>query len=104
MTTAPPPHRALLVAYAALVGLGAGAALAASFMAAGVFELRGTRGAVEEYGAAMGLALALGAVGRWRNAGARNVRLAVTVLLVFATRRWLTGWIDLAPLGWRSES
>jgi hypothetical protein len=52
----------------------------------------------------MGLALALGAVGRWRNAGARNVRLAVTVLLVFATRRWLTGWIDLAPLGWRSES
>ncbi len=104
MTSAPPPHRALVVAYAALVGLGAGAAVAASFMVAGVSDLRGATGAAAEYGAAMVLALGLGAVGRWRDAGAGKARVAVAVLLVFATRRWLTGWIDLAPLGWRSGS
>ena len=88
-------------ALGALVGLFAGVLAAALLVAIGRPALTDAAGAVLHMAAALAIAALVGAVPRWR-AGARPLAATGTLacVLTFAARRWLTGLVDLTPLGW----
>ncbi len=89
--------------FGALVGLALGGALAAGLLSFGVFRLEGTTGAALHYAGVCALAAAMAAVPKWRAAG-RPVWATVLlmVVLTFVLRRWLTVWLNLQLIEWRS--
>ncbi|MDP9035931.1 MAG: hypothetical protein M3O50_14110 [Myxococcota bacterium] len=76
-----------------------GIAAAAALIAAGVPRLDDVRGAVVQYGVGFALAALLSAPSRWR-LGARPfvAMAALSLVLTFAIRRWVTAWVNLQAL------
>jgi hypothetical protein len=93
----------LVVAFAILVGAFAGVVVSAILIGIGVLRLDGPAGACIHYGSTLVLAAAVGAPGRWRQgARPRAATALVAILITFAIRRWIDGWVNLAALDWGS--
>jgi hypothetical protein len=89
--------------FASLIGASAGIVIAGALMSLRMFVLDGGAGAAIHYAGACALAVLLGLPARWRGAARpTGVTVLMVLVLTFALRRWLTVWVNLEPLDWRS--
>jgi hypothetical protein len=89
--------------FAMLIGASAGIALAGALISWRMFLLDGAAGATIHYVGACALALLFGLPARWRRAAQPlGVTVLMMLVLTFVLRRWLTVWVNLEPLDWRS--
>jgi hypothetical protein len=82
-----------------VVGTLLGVVVAAGLLAAGIVDLDDTGGAVMQYVATATVAVLLVLPARFRpGAFPRSAYLLLALLATFAERRWLSVWVNLAPL------